>query len=37
MSAEIEITIDDIPEEFIYEWLYGEPLWPDVIGGDDEP
>lgn len=30
----ITITIDDMPEEVIYEWLYGKPLWPDVIGDD---
>jgi hypothetical protein len=35
MAAEIEITIDDIPEELVYEWLYGELLWPDVIGDKD--
>lgn len=35
MSAEIEITIDDISEEAVYELLYHEPLWPDVIGDDN--
>jgi hypothetical protein len=36
-DAEIEITIDDIPEEFVYQILYGEPLWPDVIGDKATP
>lgn len=34
-DPEITITIEDIPEELVYWWLYGEALWPDVIGGTD--
>jgi len=33
-DPEITITTDDIKEEDIYQLLYHEPLWPDVISDD---
>lgn len=34
-DPEIKITIEDIREEDVYQLLYREPLWPDVISDDD--
>ena len=29
--ADLEITIDDMPEEAVYALIYGEELWPDIV------